>query len=185
MLITITLLVTSICILISYCWILKSRYEYFKRRTIPGPLPHFFFGHYLTLWNVPSFPRQIYQWTRQFGPIYGLFEGTRPVYVVSDLDFLQEVFIKQFTTFHSRRTNFFTHTLKSKGVNLFTASADQWRRQRHVINPTFTTMKLKTMVPLMNRCIDSMLMKIEEISGDELNIYTLYKRLTMDVICKS
>ncbi len=178
------LLATCVCLLVSYLWILKSRYDYFVRRNIPGPPPRFFFGHYLTLWSVPSYPHQILEWTRQFGPIYGLFEGTRPMYVVSDLDFLQEVFIKQFSTFHSRRTNFFINILKGKQAHLFTAHGSQWRRQRHVINPTFTTLKLKTMIPLMNKCIESMIVKVNEMNGSEFNIYTLYKRLTMDIICK-
>ena len=103
---------------------------------------------------------QIQEWTRQFGSIYGLFEGTRPMYVVSDIDFLQEIFIKQFSSFHSRRTNFFYNIRKTNGANLFTAHANQWRRQRHVINPTFTTLKLKTMTPLMNKCIESMMVKV-------------------------
>jgi cytochrome P450 len=178
------LLATFVCLLVSYLLILKSRYEYFVRRNIPGPPPRFFFGHYLTLWNVSSYCRQIQEWTRQFGPIYGIFEGTRPMYVVSDIDFLQEIFIKQFSMFHSRRTNFFLDILKSKGENLFSAHANQWRRQRHVINPTFTTLKLKTMTPLMSKCIESMIIKLNEMNGSEFNIYALYKRLTMDVICK-
>jgi cytochrome P450 family 3 subfamily A len=106
------------------------------------------------------------------------------MYVVSDIDFLQEVFIKQFSMFHSRRTNFLSNLSKSKGAHLFNAHASQWRRQRHVINPTFTTLKLKTMTPLMNKCIESMLMKVNEMNGSEFNIFTLYQRLTMDVICK-
>jgi len=97
---------------------------------------------------------------------------------------LQEIFIKQFSTFHSRRTNFFTNILETKGASLFTAHANQWRRQRHVINPTFTTLKLKTMVPLINKCIESMIVKLNEMNGSEFNIYALYKRLTMDVICE-
>jgi cytochrome P450 family 13 len=184
MFVVITLLVTFVCLLVSYFWILKSRYDYFICRNIPGPAPQFFFGHYLTLWKLTSYPNKIQDWTRQYGSIYGLFEGTRPMYVVSDLDFLQEIFIKQFSLFHSRRTNFLLNIRKTKGTNLFSARAHQWRRQRHVINPTFTTLKLKTMAPLMNRCIESMLVKVTEMNDSQFNIYTLYKRLTMDVICE-
>jgi hypothetical protein len=133
MFVVITLLVTFVCLLVSYFWILKSRYDYFICRNIPGPAPQFFFGHYLTLWKLTSYPNKIQDWTRQYGSIYGLH---------------------------------------------------QWRRQRHVINPTFTTLKLKTMAPLMNRCIESMLVKVTEMNDSQFNIYTLYKRLTMDVICE-
>ncbi|CAF3497399.1 unnamed protein product [Rotaria socialis] len=182
MFVTILLLLICICALAAYLWALKSRHDYFVRRNIPGPRPKFFFGHYLTLWNTPSYSRTIQGWNRQYGPIYGLFEGTRPMYVVSDVEFLQEVFIKQFSSFHSRRNHFLQSILQKKGSNLFSAKANQWRRQRHVINPTFTTLKLKTMTPLMNKCIESMMSKLNETNCKEFNIYVMYKRLTMDVI---
>jgi cytochrome P450 len=184
MIITILLLASLFSLLFYYYWTLKSRYEYFLRRNIPGPPPKFFFGNYLSVWSTPAFHRQIEKWSRQYGSIYGIFEGTLPIYVVSDVDFLQEVFIKQFSIFHSRRANVLSLMLKSNAPSLFSAHADEWRRQRHVINPTFTTAKLKMMTPLMNKCIKSMMKKLDENNQNEFNIFTLYKRLTMDVICK-
>ena len=172
------------CLLITYLWRLKTRYEYFVRRNISGPPFEYLFGHLRTLWHTPSYHQQLQQWTRQYGSIYGLFEGSRPMYIVSDADFLEEVFIKQFSSFHSRRETILARVNSSNAPNLFTAHANQWRRQRHVINPTFTTMKLKTMAPLMNKCIESLMSKVSEMNGKEFNIYEMYKRLTMDVICK-
>ncbi|CAF4576422.1 unnamed protein product, partial [Rotaria sp. Silwood2] len=123
------------------------------RRNIPGPPPKLFFGHYLSIWSTLSFNRQIPEWTRKYGSLYGIFQGTRPIYVASDVDFLQEVFIKQFSLFHSRPMNFLVRMLKSNAPGLASAHGNQWRRQRHVINPTFTTVKLKMMTPLMNKFI--------------------------------
>ncbi len=40
------------------------------------------------------------------------------------------------------------------------------------------------MVPLMNKCIESMMVKVNDMKENEFNIYALYKRLTMDVICE-
>jgi cytochrome P450 len=163
---------------------LKSRYDYFVRRNIPGPLFEYFFGHYRTLWHTPHYSDQIQEWTHQYGPIYGIFEGSRPMQIVSDVDFLQEVFIKQFSSFHSRRGNILNRLRPNNTASLFDAHANQWRRQRYVINPTFTTIKLKTMVPLVNKCIESLMVKVSEMNGNEFNIYEMYKRLTMDVICE-
>ena len=106
------------------------------------------------------------------------------MYVVSDVDFLQEVFVKQFSSFHSRRRPFITRILKGNRAHLFSAQADQWRRQRHVINPTFSAAKLKMMTPLINQCIESFMKKVNDMNGADFNIYALYKRMTMDVICK-
>jgi cytochrome P450 family 13 len=184
MFITAILFVGFIFLLVVYFGTLKSRYNYFVRRNIPGPPPQFFFGHLLKLWKAPLSFLQIQDWTRRYGSIYGLFEGTHPIYIVSDVDFLQEVYIKQFSSFHSRRTNFLSRIHNSNGAHLFSAHADQWRRQRHVINPTFSRAKLKIMTPLMNGCVQSMMIKVDEMNDCEFNIYALYKRLTMDVICK-
>jgi cytochrome P450 len=184
MFITALLCAAFIGLLTVYFWILKSRYTYFVLRNIPGPPPQFLFGHLLQLWKASLSFLQLHEWTRQYGSIYGLFEGTRPVYIVSDPDFLQEVYIKQFSLFHSRRTNFLSRIHQNNGAHLFSAHGDQWRRQRHVINPTFTAAKLKTMTPLMNKCIHSMMVKLEEMNDDEFNIYALYKRLSMDINCK-
>ena len=184
MIIPAILLAIFIVLISIYIIELRSRLDFFKRQNIPGPPGRLFFGHCLTLWTAISPIRLIQNWTRQYGSIYGIFEGAQPVYVVSDVNFLQEVYIKQFSCFHSRRKNFLNEGFKSMGAHLFSANANQWRRQRHVINPTFTAMKLKLMTPLIRKCIESMIAKVEQINGKEFNIYDCYRRLTMDVICK-
>ncbi|CAF1056683.1 unnamed protein product [Adineta steineri] len=153
-----------------------------NRRNISTPPFSFFFGHFKTLWNVPSSYRQLENWTKQYGKIYGIYEGTHPVLVVSDPDFLQEVFIKQFSVFHVRMITM----LEDIGHNLAFSNGSPWRRQRHVINPSFTAIKLKTMSPLINGAISDVMDKLLEHSnsGDEFNIYLYYKRLTMDIICR-
>ncbi|CAF4562674.1 unnamed protein product, partial [Rotaria sp. Silwood2] len=164
-----------------YFFLLQQLHRYFSRRGIPTPPFHFFFGHLKTLWNTPAFHRQLESWTKQYGQIYGIYQGTTPTFVVSDPDFLQEVFVKQFATFQGRR-----EVLKGIGVhNVFSSSGTPWRRHRQVINPTFSTAKLKMMSPLINECIDNLMEKLDAHvkNGNEFNIYLYYKRLTMDVIC--
>jgi cytochrome P450 len=187
MVLTIVLVTIAICLIVACVWIINSRYNYFKRRNISGPPPRFFYGHYKEFWSTDTYSKQLQEWTRRYGSIYGLFEGTRPMYVVSDVDFLQEVYIKQFSSFHSRSIPKILQGNSNKKVHLFRATGAKWRRQRHVINPTFSAAKLKLMSPLVNGCIKVMLNKVSEIAYDkkkEINIYNLYKRMTMDVICK-
>jgi cytochrome P450 len=164
-------------------WNLKSRYDYFKRHGLPGPPPVFLFGHYLTFWSTHTYSRQLEKWTKQYGSIYGLFHGSCPMYVVSDVDFIQEIYIKQFASFHSRRLPFLVKQSSGHKPHLLAAQGATWRRQRHVINPTFSTAKLKLMSPLVNHSIQSLMTKLAE-NKEEFNIYGMYKRLTMDVICK-
>ncbi|CAF1482504.1 unnamed protein product [Rotaria sordida] len=184
---TIALISIVVCLIVAYLWTINNRYDYFKRLGISGPPYHFFFGHYKTLWSTKSFSKQLQEWTRQYGSIYGLFLGTTPIYVVSDVDFLQEVYIKQFSSFHSRIIASVLRIERSGRTNLFRTIGARWRRQRHVLNPTFSSAKLKLMSPLVNGCIEAMLNKVSQITHSEhkeINIYELYKRMTMDVICK-
>lgn len=177
------LLTCLICLIGVYLWILNSRYSYFRLRGIPSPLSTFFFGHFNTIWSCESYSRQLQAWSRQFGSIFGLYEGTRPLYIVSDVDFLQEVFVQQFSSFHSHRISFLYRV--SKTFHLISADYMRWRQQRHAINPAFSAVKLKLMTPLINQCNESMIKKLDEISenNNEFDIYKLYQRLTMDVIC--
>ncbi|CAF4153533.1 unnamed protein product, partial [Adineta steineri] len=152
------------------------------KRGISTPPFNFFFGHFKTLWNAPLYHRQLENWTKQYGKIYGIYEGTHPVLVVSDPDFLQEVFIKQFSVFHTRMITM----LDDVSHNIGFSNGSIWRRQRHVINPSFTATKLRAMSPLINGSISDLMDKLLEHSnsGDEFNIYLYYKRLTMDVISR-
>ena len=186
MIVTIVLLIVLICLIVGYVWTLTCRYDYFKRRGLSGPPPILFFGHYRILWSLPDLSEQLRRWTEEYGSIYGLFEGTRPMYVVSDVDFLYEVFVKQFASFNIRSIPFLMKKVRGHQVHMFGASGPTWRRQRYIINPTFSTTKLRLMSSQINHCIQSLLhiLKNNEKNGEQFNIYEIYRRLTMDIICK-
>lgn len=179
-----TLFICLLTVIYLYLRALNNRYSYFQQREIPSPPYRFFFGHYKTIWSVPLLTHQFRAWTRQFGSIYGLFEGTRPLYVVSDVEFLQEVFIKQFSSFHSRRIPFILRKSIGNNVHVLAAEGAKWHRQRQILNPAFSSAKLKQMSSKIHECVDSLMKKLDENCEQQLNIYLLYKRLTMDVICK-
>jgi cytochrome P450 len=188
MLVTIVLLTGIIGLVIVYIRMINCSYDYFRRHHICGPSFQWFFGHFIDLWSTNSFSEQLKTWTDEYGSIYGLFLGRLPMYVVSNVDFLQEVYIKQFSLFQSRHLSILLRLQTGNKIHLFRAVNTRWRRQRHVLNPTFSAAKLKFMLPLVNECISTMMRKLsilaDETNSREINIYTLYKRLTMDVICK-
>jgi len=146
---------------------INSHYDYFKRRHIPGPLPRFFYGHYQEFWSMETYFKQFQEWTRRYRSIYGLFEGTQPIYVVLDADFLQQVYIKQFSSFHSRPFSKILQANSNEKVHVFLATRVKWHRQRHDINLTCSAAKLKLMSPLINGCIKAMLNKVSEIAYDK------------------
>jgi cytochrome P450 len=167
-------------------WI-YHRFCYFANRAIPSPpISSIIFGHLTDLWSAKSYSEQLRQWTHQYGSVYGLFEGTRPVYVISDIKFMEEIFITQFARFYSRRTSLANRILGEEHFNVLSANVAQlWKKQRKILNPTFSGAKMKRLLPTVETCVNIFIGILSSIPHDAIiNIYEIYKRLTMDVICK-
>lgn len=181
----ILLLFIFITLLAIYLFHIHRCYAFFKQLGIKGPEPTFLFGNLADFVKTKRISISIQNWTRQFGRIYGYFEGHTPVLVISDPDLLHDVFIKHFSKFHSRRQFPLEDRRTTKGVHLFSATGDEWRRQRAIITPTFSPLKMKRMLPIINDCISTFINKLDECmknSSEGFDIYKLYKCLTMDLI---
>jgi cytochrome P450 len=170
-------------VIAAYLWYIRSAYEFFTKLNIPGPPPVLFFGNFLSVIKSKRLSLNIHEWTKKYGRIFGYYEGHTPILVVSDPDVLQDVFIKSFSNFHSRRP-FPLENRTSKDVHLFGASGLRWKRQRFVINPTFSSAKLKQMTPLIHQSIVALMEKLSEENnkGEPFDIYAYLKRFTMDTI---
>ncbi|CAF3820441.1 unnamed protein product [Rotaria sordida] len=167
--------------------LIRRKYDYFKSANIVGPSPTFLFGNLLEIWKASHYSGQLESWTRKYGKIYGIFEGTLPIYVVSDVDFIEEVYIKQFSNFNTRRPFFFLLADQEKRMHLGNSNAVKWRRQRHIINPIFSKAKLVSMIPLIIKSIDEFL-DIIALYADrnvDVDVRSMYTRLSMDVLSAS
>ena len=160
-------------------------YSFFQQLGINGPRPVFLLG------NLPDFIRtkrmsvSIRNWTSQFGRIYGYFEGHTPILVISDPDILHQIFIRHFSKFHSRRQFPLEDRRAKNGIHLFSATGEQWQRQRAIIGPIFSSAKMKRMLPITDDCVATLLNKLDEymkVSTEGIDIGELYKCLTMDLI---
>ncbi|CAF2955596.1 unnamed protein product [Rotaria sp. Silwood2] len=183
LLLTGILITVLLAVIIAYFFHLRQAYEFFKRLNIPGPPPILLFGNFLDFVKTKRLSISITQWTEKYGRIFGYFEGHTPILVISDPDLLQDIFIKSFSNFHSRRP-FPLEEQHSKQVHVFSATGLRWKRQRFIINPTFSSAKLKQMSPLVHRSISILMKKMSEEynKGEPFNIYAYYKRFTMDTI---
>ena len=183
LLLTGVLLAVLLVIVAAYLWYIRSSYEFFTQLNIPGPPPTLFFGNFLEVIKSRRLSLTISKWTEKYGRIFGYFEGHTPILVVSDPDVLQDVFIKSFSNFHSRRL-FPLADQNNKSVNMFFASGLRWKRQRFVINPTFSSAKLKQMAPLVHRTLGELMNKMAGAceKGQPFDIDAYYKRFTMDSI---
>jgi cytochrome P450 len=164
----------------------RRKHNYFVRNNIPGPLPTFLLGNFGIFWRASHYSRQLETWTHQYAKIYGMFEGVLPIYVASNVDFFEQVFIKQFDNFSRHKPLLGALPRQDKRVHLFDAYGSRWQRQRHVINPTFSKAKLTQMAPLLHGCMDELLNVIAPFADDntlDIDVRPVYTRIYMDTIC--
>ncbi|CAF3498895.1 unnamed protein product [Rotaria socialis] len=135
MIITLLLIATVLAIYLMHIY---RSYSFFKNLGIDGPIPTFFLGNVQDFASTKRISISIRNWTQQFGRIYGYFEGHTPVLVVSDPDILDQIFRKHFSKFHSRRQFPLEDRSPRIGVHLFSATGEEWRRQRNIIKPAFS-----------------------------------------------
>ncbi|CAF1646851.1 unnamed protein product, partial [Didymodactylos carnosus] len=180
---TATLVTLLFVVVIAYIWRIRKAYDFFIRLGIPGPTPTFFFGNLSDVIKAKRISAAIQQWTEKYGHIFGYFEGHTPILVISDPDILQDLFVKSFSKFHSRRESPFA-SQHAKDAHLFNAVGLRWKRQRFVLNPTFSSLKLKQMSPLIHQSIEMLMKKMADqcARGEPFDIYAYFKRFTMDTI---
>lgn len=84
----------------------------FKRLRIPGPSPNFILGNLIDISREGlhgTFPK----WTKKYGPIVGFYVGGRPQLVITDLELIRRVLIKDFNKFSNRSQSIPVNTFLS------------------------------------------------------------------------
>lgn len=66
--------------------------------------------------------------------------------------------------------------------SLFTSSKSNWKRMRTIMNPTFSSAKLRELGPLLITCTERLVDVLEKENNKEVDITRYLKRFTMDSI---
>ncbi|VDM29966.1 unnamed protein product [Toxocara canis] len=141
----ITILAAVIAIAYNVFRYIHNHRNYWKRRNVIGPEPSFWFGNLKELIR-PEYPAplQIRDWTKEYGKVYGIQEGWPSTLVISDLDMMQDLFVKKFEQFYGRKTlPFIGNVDKDKDVHVFAARGLRWKRLRTLSNPVFSVNSLR------------------------------------------
>nr|QVK45581.1 cytochrome P450 [Brachionus paranguensis] len=175
---------SCIAIVVLYCGKIWHAQRIFKRMGLRTPRFAFFYG------NLPEILKNtqsntLRKWTSEFGKTYGYYEGHLPVIVTSDLDFINEVFIKQYSNFMARKIYPWQFSDNSPKMDLFLSSNKRWKRMRNIINPTFSPAKLKELIPVMAKCTQRFIHILDKNLDKEIIISDFLNRYTMDTIWNS
>ncbi|KAK0057347.1 cytochrome P450 3A43-like isoform X1 [Biomphalaria pfeifferi] len=166
----------------------KDRMRIFQKMGIPGPEPNFLFGNLLEFQKVPLYKKH-QEWKQKYGTTYGYYEGPTPVLVTSDVNILEEVFVKQFNNFHARKLwPVQVDPDKDEDVHMFFARGRRWKRLRGVVNPAFSAAKIRKMTPTLNECINHLLDVMRDTanktSHKTVELLDIFRRLTLDTILR-
>lgn len=79
----------------------KRRQRVLKECNIPGPEARFFDGNFFKLMKNQNV-LTVSEWYKKYGRVFGYYIGSRPRVVVSDLNLLRKILVKDFHLFSSR-----------------------------------------------------------------------------------
>lgn len=163
-----------------------KRLQYWKNRNVPYIEPKFFYGNSKGIskkFHSAHFVNEMYKKLKSQGPIGGIYIYVRAIALVTDLDLIKNILVKDFTTFPNRGSysNEKDDPLSAHLVNL---EDDPWRSLRQKLTPTFTSGKLKMMFGTISEVADKLIKTIEKetTATGQLEVKDVLSRFTTDVI---
>ncbi|XP_058745238.1 cytochrome P450 714C2-like [Vicia villosa] len=185
----------------------KSLRAKLQRQGINGPSPHFYFGNIPEMkrlvqennngvstsishhnWHSNLFP-YIYEWRKQYGPIFLFSAGSIQWLLVTDIDMVKEIVL--YTSLNLGKPSFMSKDNKPLlGKGIISSNGQHWAHQRKIIAPELYQEKMKAKVNMMvdstNELLRSWDTKLKK-DGDgiEIKIDPDVRNLLFDVIAKT
>ncbi|EDV59508.1 probable cytochrome P450 6a14 [Drosophila erecta] len=165
-------------------------FSYWKRKGVPHERPLPLVGNMKGIvkkYHFRDINQRIYKKFKGKAPIAGMYMFFRRTAMITDLDFIKQVMIKDFSYFQDRSA-FNNPRDDPLTGHLFALEGDEWRAMRHKLSPVFTSGKIKQMskviVDVGLRLGDAMDKAVQEAQVEDGNveIKDLCARFTTDVI---
>ncbi|KAK7083166.1 hypothetical protein SK128_005165 [Halocaridina rubra] len=175
-------LLAAVAVLLTiWLWRREKKFQILSDAGIPVPPRHWLYGHLHLVNYCEGRPDPIQvkdEWLKKYGKVVGYYNGLIPNILISDLDLLRTILIKDFNTFTNR-------AFTSSTSNMLVSMRDQkWKDVRKIMTPVFSSAKMKIMMPLMEECVEVFLEKCNGFaeSKEEFNAHFELQCLTLDVI---
>uniref|UniRef100_A0A8C6XFV1 unspecific monooxygenase n=1 Tax=Naja naja TaxID=35670 RepID=A0A8C6XFV1_NAJNA len=170
-------------------------YGVFRKLGIPGPMPLPFIG-------FKSLRSGLHPWKtnfdiacfKKYGKIWGIYDGRQPILAITDPELIK-IILMDIITMVCSKTWFppppecvmqihFSVFLKCLNTSIVTAEDEQWKRIRTVLSPTFTSGKLKEMLPIIQNYVKNLSVLLQKKADrDELvDVKEILGAYSMDVI---
>ncbi|CAH1641303.1 unnamed protein product [Spodoptera littoralis] len=168
-------------------YILSKKLSYWKKKNVPHADPLPILGNYGDYILQREYPGKVVQkLCHKFKnePYFGAYFGTLPVLVVKDPEIIKHVLTKDFYYVSGRESSHY-YDKEMMTQNMFLGSGDRWKVLRQNLTPLFSSLKMKNMFYLIEKCtigFEDMLNKELKISN-VVEVRSAVAKYTMDNIC--
>ncbi|XP_048587486.1 thromboxane-A synthase [Nematostella vectensis] len=158
-------------------------FSFLRNLGIPGPKPWPFIGNLPILYEKKHDTYAQEYLVKTYGRLCGYYMGTRAAILVADPEMAKQILVKEFDKFVNRPIVQSAQTPPTDKT-LLSLQDDDWRRLRHTITPTFSAVKLKQVLPLINESCRILVEKLGEAckDGKSVDVLRSYGKFTMETI---
>ncbi|XP_023020273.2 cytochrome P450 6a2 [Leptinotarsa decemlineata] len=174
----------SILLLVVYTYF-SICFNYWRDRKFPYLIPKFPLGNYQNLlckYPGATFENcNIYEEIRRKKHKFaGIFSITRPILVIADPEIAKDILVKDFDHFVDR--GFYKTTHDPLSYTMFTMDGADWKKSRMAFSPSFTSGRVKAMIPLISSVSELMIKEIGDLATEnaDLDIKKLTTKFTIN-----
>ena len=150
-------------------WLGVSEFALISHVPLPGPKPWPYFGNLIEVARYGGLHKAFIEYGKKYGKVYKMYMGRSPVITVADSEIMKQVLVKDFDKFRNRPDVMRGNAPLDKG--LFDARDEAWRNVRSILTPTFSALKLKELVPLIDDAVDTLLRKLDKVASKNGKFY--------------
>lgn len=145
-------------------WFGISGYALTSHVSLPGPKPWPYVGNLLDASKYGGLHKAFLEYAKRYGKVYKMYMGRDAVIAVADPEILRHILAKDFHKFRNRPEFLAGKAPLNKG--LFGARDQNWKRVRSILTPTFSSYKLKEIVPIMEEAADILLTRFQKFTKE-------------------
>lgn len=173
----------TISICVWFMWYVQRVYSYWKFYKIPFEKPIFPFGNLKVFFRDKTLAEHLSSYYRRYknsGPLIGLFFFLEPMLLITDLNLIQNILIRDF-----QHSNIYDVSRDPLAANLFNLDYETWKPLRLKLASAFSEKNIKQMftqmVDVTNKLIEQLQNSIKTNAQVEIEINDWMTRYTMDV----
>ncbi|KAH6938099.1 hypothetical protein HPB50_006776 [Hyalomma asiaticum] len=175
----------ALIVTVATSWVIwrKRQHSLFSQLGYPGPPPDLVWGSWKQLQKdrIPVMG----EWIRKYGKIFGFYLAEKPYMVITDVDMIKEIFIKDSRIFQDRPL--YALDVEPMTSSVFFVAGAEWRKVRSIMNQGFTATKVKQYSSIVNQCASVFVDILGELCTKSklAEMYGLTQSLALDIITKA